>query len=166
MLKPQELFILVALSGREDTEWTYAQLARELQMPTSQVFKSLERAETAGLFVREKRRVIRRNLLEFLIHGVRYSFAVKPGRLTRGIPAGWGAPGLSDVMLETTEEYVWPHATGSMRGQEVEPLHDSLPIVASQDPKLHALFALVDIIRVGSARERKVAATELEKRLE
>jgi DNA-binding MarR family transcriptional regulator len=166
MLKPQEIFILVVLASREDSEWTYAELAAELDMSQSQVFKSLERAEVADLFVKSKRRVIRRNLLEFLIHGVRYAFAVEAGRMTRGIPAGWQIPGLSELMLEdSSETYVWPNPMGSIRGQAVEPLHQSLPTVASRDPELHVRFALIDIIRVGSARERKVATDELEKRL-
>lgn len=165
MLKPQEIFILVVLGSHEDSSWTYEQLAAELEMSASQVFKSLARAEVADLFVKDKRRVVTRNLLEFLIHGVRYAFGVEVGRMTRGIPAGWQAPGMSDLMLESSETYVWPSATGTVRGQAVEPLHPSLPIVASRDPELHALFALIDIIRVGSAREREVAAKELEKRL-
>lgn len=165
MLKSQEVFILVALANRETSEWTYEQLGTELEMSPSQVFKSLERAEVAELFAKEKRRVIRRNLLEFLVHGVRYAFPIDAGRIVRGVPAGWQAPGLSDLMLEVSETYVWPSARGAVRGQKVEPLHESLPSVASRDPVLHAQFALVDIIRVGSARERNVAAQELEKRL-
>lgn len=165
MLKPQEIFILVALANRENSEWTYDQLGADLEMPASQVFKSLERAEVAGLFVKDKRRVIRRNLVEFLIHGVKYAFPVRTGSMVRGIPAGWQAPGLSELMMDAPEPYVWPNAMGSLRGQAIAPLHESLPIVASNAPELHAQFALIDLIRVGSARERKVAAEELEKRL-
>jgi len=162
MLRPQEIFILVALASREKSEWTYDQLAADLEMPASQVFKSLERAELADLFVKDKRRVIKRNLLEFLVHGVKYAFPAKPGAMVRGIPAGWQAPGLSELMADSPEPYVWPNAMGSMRGQAVVPFHEALPIVASNDPELHARYALIDIIRVGSARERKVAAEQLE----
>lgn len=166
MLLPQEIYILIALANRGDAEWTYDRLANELEMPPSQVFKSLERAHAAQLFAKEKRRVVRRNLLEFIVHGVRYAFAVRPGSVTRGVPAGWQAPGLADSMAEEpSETYVWPAADGSVRGVGVEPLHASLPLVALRNPELHAQFALVDILRVGSARERKVAAEELEKRL-
>lgn len=119
----------------------------------------------AELFVKDKRRVITRNLLEFLLHGVKYAFPTRAGRMTRGVPAGWEAPGLSDLMMDSPEKYVWPSANGTVRGQSVEPLHDSIPLVAAREPELHAQFALIDIIRVGSARERKVAGNELEKRL-
>lgn len=165
VLKSQEIYILVALANRESSEWTYDRLASSLGMSPSQVFKSLERAEFANLFVKEKRRVIRRNLLEFLVHGIRYAFPTRPGRMARGIPAGWQAPRLSELMLESSETYVWPSSSGSLRGQSIEPLHDSLPSVASGDASLHGLFALIDIVRVGSARERKVASAELEQRL-
>lgn len=166
MLKPQEIFILIVIANRLEPDWTYDQIAAELEMPPSQVFKSLERAEVAELFVKDGRRVLKRNLLEFLVHGIRYAFPVKLGAVTRGIPAGWQAPSLSDLMLANSPEpYVWPNAMGSMRGQSIDPLHGSLPIIASRDPELHAQFALIDLIRVGSARERKVAAEELERRL-
>lgn len=56
-------------------------------------------------------------------------------------------------------------AVGTLRGQAIAPLHESLPTVAAREPELHSQFALIDIIRIGSARERKVAAEELEKRL-
>ncbi len=166
MLRPQEIFILIAIASRNVPDWTYDQLAHELEMAPSQVFKSLERAEVADLFVKDGRRVKKRNLLEFLVHGVRYAFPVNPGSMTRGIPAGWQAPGLSELMsTNSSEEYIWPNTMGSIRGLSIEPLHGSLPIVASRDPELHALFALIDLIRVGSARERKVSAEELERRL-
>jgi hypothetical protein len=40
-----------------------------------------------------------------------------------------------------------------------------VPDAARSDPKLYELLALVDAIRVGRARERKLAESELEKRL-
>ncbi|QED25801.1 hypothetical protein FRD01_00690 [Microvenator marinus] len=103
--------------------------------------------------------------MEFLIHGVKYAFPAKPGAMVRGIAAGWQAPGLSEFMMDEPEPYVWPNALGSLRGHVIAPLHKSLPVVASNDPELHAQFALIDLIRVGSARERKVAAEELQKQL-
>ncbi len=166
MLRSQDIFVLVALTSYEGQEWTYERLAKELGMSTSQIFKSLERAEAARLFVKSSRRLIRRNLVEFLVHGVRYAFAVEPGRATRGFPADWSAPGLSDLMVESDEDArVWPSPMGVARGQSIEPLHGSLPLVAVENPELHALFALIDIIRTGSARERGVAGDELQRRL-
>ncbi len=66
---------------------------------------------------------------------------------------------------DEAEQRVWPSPTGTVRGYAVEPLHPSLPALAAGDPELHALFALIDIVRVGAARERKVAAEEIERRL-
>jgi hypothetical protein len=40
-----------------------------------------------------------------------------------------------------------------------------VPAAARQDESLWELLALVDAIRIGSARERGLAAEELEKRL-
>jgi hypothetical protein len=165
MLKPQDIFVLLALVARDDDEWTYDRLSSELGMSPSQVFASLERCEAAELFVKDGRRVIVRNLLEFVVHGIRYAFAVEPGKLVRGVSADWQAPGLSDLMAGGSEVRVWPSASGEVRGQAVEPLHASVPDAVLENPLLHALLALADIIRVGSARERRVASDELTRRL-
>jgi len=60
---------------------------------------------------------------------------------------------------------VWPYAEGAIRGEEFEPLYPSVPFAAQRDPKLYELLALVDAIRDGRARERSLAAKELESRL-
>ena len=165
MLNAHDVYVLVALTQIEGG-WTYEELGQRLAMPLSQVYKSLARAEKAHLFARDTRHVVVRNLLEFLIHGVKYAFAVEPGKLVRGVAASWHAPRLSELMVvDELEERVWPHPEGQVRGQSIEPLHESVPLVALTNENLHALCALIDIIRVGSARERKVAADELERRL-
>ena len=45
------------------------------------------------------------------------------------------------------------------------PLYKSVPEAALNDPLLHEMLALVDAIRVGSAREKKIAVEELKKRI-
>jgi hypothetical protein len=60
---------------------------------------------------------------------------------------------------------VWSDPDGQVRGREVEPLYFSAPAASKKDPELYALLALVDAVRFGRARERKMAEQELEKRL-
>ena len=59
----------------------------------------------------------------------------------------------------------WPDPEGDVLGQAVKPLYRSVIIAAKQDPKLHDLLALVDALRLGRARERKIAEMELQKHL-
>ena len=52
-----------------------------------------------------------------------------------------------------------------VRGIEIKPLYKTVPEAAKQDPQLYARLALVDALRDGRARERKLAEEELIKTL-
>jgi hypothetical protein len=56
---------------------------------------------------------------------------------------------------------VWPDARGTVKGQRIEPLFKSVCAAVAQDPRLYALLALVDAIRIGQARERGIAGKRL-----
>ena len=99
-----------------------------------------------------------RNLLEFLVHGIRYAFPAERGAITRGIATGIAAPILQAHFSTEPEPSVWPSAEGTTRGQSLKPLYSSVPFAASRDPKLYASLAVVDALRGGRARERSVAA--------
>ena len=60
---------------------------------------------------------------------------------------------------------MWQDPEGEVRGQAVKPLYPSVVQAAKLDPMLHDLLALVDALRLGRARERKIAETELRQRL-
>ncbi len=48
-----------------------------------------------------------------------------------------------------------------MRGHSIEPLHPKVPAAARRDPQLAQWLALLDAIRLGDSRVRKLAAQEL-----
>ncbi|MEK6327802.1 MAG: hypothetical protein AABM66_09835 [Actinomycetota bacterium] len=52
-----------------------------------------------------------------------------------------------------------------MRGNSLEPLHPNAPEAARRDPELGAKLALLDALRLGDGRIRKMAADELRRRL-
>jgi len=52
-----------------------------------------------------------------------------------------------------------------VRGVAFAPLYPSVPAAALEDARLYELLALVDAIRDGRARERNLAAKEIELRL-
>ncbi|MEL6547279.1 MAG: MarR family transcriptional regulator, partial [Myxococcota bacterium] len=54
---------------------------------------------------------------------------------------------------------------GTTRGPSVMPLYGSVPEAVAADEQLHRWLALVDSLRVGSARERDSAAKALHKEL-
>jgi hypothetical protein len=60
---------------------------------------------------------------------------------------------------------VWPDAEGKKKGYALEPLFKPIGKAVRQDPKLYELLALIDAIRDGRARERKLAEQELRIRI-
>lgn len=145
---------------------SFAALAKALGMSASEVHASVGRLEEARLLESESRSVRRKPLVEFLMHGVPYAFPAAPGEMTRGVPTAWAAPVMAGrVASNDAEAPVWPDPEGKKRGLAVEPLYSSAPIAARNDPKLYELLALVDALRLGRARERAIAAKEIEQRL-
>jgi hypothetical protein len=60
---------------------------------------------------------------------------------------------------------VWPHPEGTVRGESLEPLYPSAVDAARRDDALYESLALVDALRIGRARERKLAVELIGKRL-
>ena len=165
VLKPQDVFVLLALTVPGGDELTYQALAKKLGMPQSAVYEAVRRAKAAGLIRAERhaRTPRRRALLELLVHGVRYVFVPERGGSARGVPTAYAAPVLADA-LDSGEEPapVWPHPQGTVRGLSFEPIHPSAPQAALDDPQLYDRLALLDALRVGRARERALAEARLE----
>jgi hypothetical protein len=165
MLKPQDLLVLLKLVVLKDAPWTLASVAASLAMSTSEVHGALSRAANAGLYASKRRRPNRAALQEFFAHGVRYAFAPKRLGMTRGVPTAFSAPGISPELVPPEVPLVWPDPEGTVRGEGIEPLYASAPKAARNDPALYHLLALVDALRVGGARERRVTAPLLAKEL-
>lgn len=166
MLRPQDIVVLLKIHNQRGASWTYKELADSLHISASEVHTALKRCSASGLYDGAARRVEREPLLEFLIHGIKYVFYAQPGRLSRGMPTAHSSQPLSGLLAHTADEaYVWPDAAGTIRGQAIEPLYKSVPQVAKTDPQLYELLSLIDGIRVGRARERRIASQELEQRL-
>jgi hypothetical protein len=165
MLQPQDLLVLLKLS--EDlASWTFDSIAHELGLGSSSVHRSVGRAVEAGLFDNQRREVNYPALREFLIHGARYVFPPKWRGEARGRPTAWAAPPLADQLVWSENNIpVWADPEGKARGLSLQPLHPVVPDAVRRDKDLWELLALFDSIRVGAARERSLAASELERRL-
>jgi hypothetical protein len=170
-LKPQDVLVLLKLALREDDAWSYPRLAVELGMSASEVHAAVRRAVLAKLAVPEQPKgfsVHSQNLLEFLVHGVKYAFPVVRGPVTRGHATSYAAPVLRSRIVEGEGlPPVWPDAEGTARGEAFSPLYPSQSVIRAilADPPMYDATALVDAIRGGSARERKVAVELLERLL-
>lgn len=105
-------------------------------------------------------------LREFVLHGAKYSFPPSMGSTTRGIPTGYAAPPLRELIMQPDEPPpVWPHPDGQTRGVALYPLYPTVPSAAARDESLYECLALFDALRAGAARERELAHQLLSERL-
>lgn len=168
-LKPQDVMILLKLVNYGQTKRPpYSELAESLSMSQSEVNAAVRRLQSAGLIQGKElnERPIPEAVAEFLIHGVKYMFPPVMGSISRGKPTSYAAEPLSERINPGDDPIpVWPDAGGNKKGIALYPLYPTAPRAAERDPELYETLALVDAIRSGRARERKLAEEELLKRL-
>ncbi len=167
-LKPQDLFVALKLVAIQGASWSFASLAGDLGLSPSQVHASVQRLLAARLAIKDGGAVVPnlRNLDEFLVHGVKYVFVPDRGELTRGLATAPTAPLMGGRFIDRDEfPWIWPDSQGESRGLSFSPLHKSAPFAARKDPTLYELLVLVDAIRGGREKERKMAIELLRERL-
>jgi hypothetical protein len=166
ILKPQDVLVLLHLALLRG-DWSYAAVSQALGLSTSAIHAAVARSIECGLIDRHTRRVRKTELLEFLTHGLRYVLPVERGAVTTGMPTAHGATPLRERIRSSTDELtpIWPDPESRQRGETWQPIHPSAVFAARRDSRLHEALALVDAIRGGRMRERKLAVEELKRRL-
>ena len=162
--------VVVAFKLLESAQWPgFARLSQALGMSLSQVHRSIARLSESRLFLESEQTIQRANLARFIIHGLPFVFPARLGEITRGLPTAWACPELKDTSLSklVSEDLVpvWPDRDGKIKGRAIEPLHDGVTTAVQIDQELYALLSLVDVLRVGRAREREFAEAELQRRI-
>jgi hypothetical protein len=168
VLKPQDVYVALKIVAGEADRAPYSRLAAELVMSPSEVHASVQRAQCSHLLhgPRLKNRPNFSALEEFLLHGLKYVFPPERGELTRGVPTSYAAGPLRNMIAQGNEPVpVWPYEQGKQRGIAFEPLYKTAPIAALLDPSFYEYLALADALRDSRVRERKIAETELCRRL-
>lgn len=155
-LRSMDVVQVLAMALAEDAERT----ARLLRMTPVDYIDGMRRLQVARLISR--RGVLRERLLLFLEHGVPHCFPASVGEATVGLPTGAGAVHLRPLSSLVGKPLVWETPLGSEQGRKVEPLDPRVPAAALEDVRLHALLAATDLLRIGRARERRVARMFLE----
>jgi DNA-binding Lrp family transcriptional regulator len=161
-LKPVDL--VVALRLAEAPSAKYQQLSADLGISASAAHASVRRLQAAGLLRPSSRAVNRLALGEFLEHGVRYAFPARPGAEVRGVPTAHAAPPLSDRIV-AEDVLVWPSISGASIGRAVAPLYPRAVELPRRCPSVYQSLALVDALRVGRVRERKLALEAIRDKL-
>jgi len=167
-LKPQDVMVALKLCSYPAGRPAMSIVAADLGLSPSEVHGAIKRLHRSRLLLgpemQDKPNVLA--LEEFLVHGLKYAFPADHGEVTRGVPTSYAAAPLK-IEISRGDELppVWPWPDGDTRGIALEPLYKTAPIAALRDPVLYEFLALVDAIRDGRARERKIAERELIKRL-
>jgi hypothetical protein len=148
--------------------WSYPRLAAEVGLSSAGVYGSVRRCREAGLLGGEGGgsngdiKVVKAKLVELLTKGVPAMFFAKRGEIALGLSTALGAAPCDQLAEKLGWKpdplpLVWPHPKGTTRGETLYPLHGKVPEAAMKDVLVYELLALVDVIRVGGSKERKLA---------
>ena len=164
-LRPQDAVVLAKLLVYNGPRPPLAQVAVDLSISASEVHAALKRLARAGL-VAGADAPVRQAAEEFFLHAVKYVFPAVRGEVTRGLPTSHAAAPLDREILGNSElPPVWPFSGGSHRGVTLQPLYSTVPIAALKDSALYEMLALLDAVRAGRARERRLAEKEIASRV-
>ena len=170
LLKPQDVVVAVKLVQRPagNHRPPFAQIAGDLKMAASEVHAAVKRCQAAHILgppeLGDRPNIPA--LEEFLLHGVKYAFPAERGEPTRGVLTGYAAPPLASLIVSGDDlPPVWPYPEGSAKGVAFEPLYRTVPFAALRDKFLYECLALIDALRDGRVREKKIAEKELRTRL-
>lgn len=153
---------MLKLAAHPGQAWSYPSLAQELRLSVSEAHGAVARCARAHLYNQHTRTPINSSLLEFLVHGIRYVFPASPGPIVTGLYTSFAAPPLNqNLRFDPGEAPVMPLLDGPHRGPEITPLYPTAPEAASEDVALYNLLGLVDALRTGRSRERKLAQSLL-----
>ena len=163
-MRPHDIVILLKIATKGINPWVMKDLSKELGISASEVSESLNRSAIAGLISKDKKRIMKMSILDFLENGLRYVFPGQLGSKVRGLPTAHATLPLSNE-IHNDEPYVWSYAEGTVRGESIEPLHPKVPGACLKDPVFYEYMALCDALRVGKVPEKYMAIEELKKRL-
>jgi hypothetical protein len=157
-------------ANRELNELSMRHLSWTTGISKSEISSILQRSYKSGLAFKhsgtDKPAVNKKALKEFLAYGAKYVFPAESGKLTRGIPTAAYAPVMDEIILSLGEiPLVWPDPFGNVKGESLEPIYKTVPMAVKRDLVLYELLALLDVIRVGTAREIPIAQKMLMERL-
>jgi hypothetical protein len=158
MVRKSDIYVLSGLLA-QDGDWSYRSLADRLHVPHPVVQRALTRAQDADLYSPERREVHAPHFEEFAIHALRFVAPAQLGALVPGVPAAWAVEPMVSAIRSSGEEPppVWPYARGRVRGQAIEPLHPAAPEAVEGWSGLGEILALLDSLRAGDSRVRRVA---------
>ena len=151
-----------------EAEWTFSKLAGSISMSASETHEATERCKKAGILgtPRGKLTVVRKRFFELLTLSVPQVFYAVRGQIGLGVTTSVYATPLAGKFPSNEDSLiplVWPYAGGTVKGESLLPIYPTVPKAVQHDNLLYELLSLVDVVRTGSIKERKLAADLLDK---
>ena len=169
MLKPHDVLCVLKISCLTGQEWTLRDLGKMVGLSGSEAYNSSKRLKASGLIYEASGevKIAGRKLVDFIVYGIPAVYYQERGQITRGVLTGAFASPLAERLqaFEGDVPLVWPAANGKVRGETLLPIYKTAPAAAATDGRLYELLVLVDALRTGRSREKKLAAEILEERL-
>lgn len=151
MLRPQDVLVACKIFTFAGQEWTYSRLGGALSLSAGEAHNAVERGKVSGLVTMSRRTpaVSKKKLFDLLTVSVPQIFYAVRGAMCLGVPTSvWAKPlagkfefAKSDVSL------VWPHPSGTVRGEGLVPIYPTVPRAVQHDSLLYEIMALVDVVR-------------------
>ena len=162
-----DIVVVLALSSAPGSQ--LSRLAGLAGRSIGECHNAIRRLRASGLVNVDRRSVEREPLIRFLDAGVRVAFPPTIGGETVGVATAFVSSARPDDPSAgplahdhpVAAEFVWPLAGAVTRGQALAPLHPRVALLASTNRELWNLLAMVDLIRVGGAREHREALERL-----
>ena len=156
-MKNQDIVVLSVLMSDGASSLSYQAISRASKISVSEAHASVKRLQECDL-VSLDRNIKKRNVEEFLLHGLRYAFPMKStGELAYGIPTSYAAPVSANEFVVSGNVPVWKTPNGKVLGRSYEPIYPTAPGAAMDDPALYDRLAIIAMLRGGRLRERKFA---------
>jgi hypothetical protein len=160
-MKNQDIVVLAVLMKDGASRLSYQGLSHAAKISVSEAHASVKRLLECNL-INSERNLKKRNVEEFLFHGLRYIFPMKStGEMIYGMPTAYAAPVSADAFAVHGNVPVWKNSSGNVLGRACEPIYPSAPEAAANDPDIYNKLAIVDMLRGGRLRERKFAEEKI-----
>lgn len=151
--------VALALAMALEPEAPFKRLADLSCRSIGEVHNAERRLRAARLLRPDRRIVEREPLLRFIQWGVPHAYPPAIGGIAIGVAT---AQDVDSDGEPAGAEFVWPTVGGKTRGQAFAPPYPRAPELVSVNPRLRRLLSLVDLVRIGGARDQAAALSRIE----
>ncbi|MFO8062036.1 MAG: hypothetical protein R6U31_03830 [bacterium] len=160
-MKPQDVLIALKIIEEDSEDWRFIDVAYKLKISQSEVHEGINRLHDSEIMHRRKH-IVKSNLAEFIIHGLKYCFPAIRGMKSRGIPTSHSSAFLTNIITDKDQDtVVWPYEKGESSGVSIQPLYKSVPYFVLENPFMYEYLCYIDAIRIGRKRERDYAKKKI-----